>query len=336
MATMRGAATAAGVPNPAAPSMKDPKSQADDDDLDPAVVTNVVEASSYGANTTRALECVQEQNGPKDDQQQVEREEQPLDGGGGNVDKRHVPDTQGDDDRCDIDRRHGPTWLEYEIPPGAHHREGWVGPRGRPALQDSQGAPVGSRGGPGPADSTRAFLRPDLQAGYALGPTRQHAAAGGLRKDRRGSRGGRSGVHWFGGCRGDRLSSARRLQPRALSSPRTGHPMEHNPGRTLVPPVALAGADRHGRRRAGGGCLRGADGGSGRMDRRPVHEAAPDDHRATGADVDHLGCGVGGRRALSRLPVQQDDGLLRALEFSRGLRRTPDGQLHPSGGWGPT
>ena len=91
MATMRGAATAARRPESGCALDEGSKKPGDDDDLDPAVVTNVVEASSYGANTARALECVQEQNGPKDDQQQVEREEQPLDGGGGNVDKRHVP-----------------------------------------------------------------------------------------------------------------------------------------------------------------------------------------------------------------------------------------------------
>ena len=76
--------------------------------MDPTVVADVVEAPPNGGHTTRLFECVQEQDGSKDDQQEVEREKQPLDCGGGHVPKRHAPDVQGDDNRRDVDERHGP------------------------------------------------------------------------------------------------------------------------------------------------------------------------------------------------------------------------------------
>ena len=102
-------------------------------------------------------------------------------------------------------------------------------------------------------------------------------------------------------------------------------------GPTLVPPASLAGIRCDGPRRCDWSRLRRAGGRSARLDRRPLHEALADDHRAAGADVDHLGRGIGRRWSRDRAALQQDTRLLRLVELPGRDGGAHDGQPHPAG-----
>jgi len=94
----------------------------------------------------------------------------------------------------------------------------------------------------------------------------------------------------------------------------------------------LAGPVSYGPRRRDRSGLRRARRGSARLDRRSVHAASEDDHRAAGADLDHFRRGVGGRRPRARPPLQQDARLLPPVQPPGGVGWPCDGQPHPTRG----